>query len=109
MADTIQQGQYVVIQRQDFSKLVKFQDSTTTVTMSQDIIQLENIKNHKWFKTFKMQLEEGGKKKRVFSLDPCENASDMKEILKTIDSGVDNRNIKDDGQVRWISDELEHG
>lgn len=99
MADIIQMGQFVVVQRQDFTKLVKFTDKSSTVTMGQDIIQLENINNHKWFKTFKMQLEEGGKRKRVFSLEPCDNASDMKEILKTIDSGVDNRNIKDDGQV----------
>lgn len=105
MEDVIKQGQYVVIQRQNFTKLHKFNDLDTAVQLGRDSVQLRNISEQKWFKTFKMQLKEGGRK-RVYALEPCENVTDMKEILKSIESGADNRNIKDDGQVSWIDIEV---
>lgn len=98
MEETIQVGQYVVIQRRDFSKLLKFNNLETTVQMGRDIIEIGNIQNTVWFTTFKMQMKEAGKK-RTYSLEPCENVTDWKEVLKSIDSGTDNRNINDDGQV----------
>lgn len=98
MEDVITKGQYVVIQRQNFTKLHKFADSATTVQMGKDTVELREIENQPWFKTFKMTIKEGGKR-RIYSLEPCDNAVGFKEILKTIESGTDNRNIHDDGQV----------
>lgn len=99
MEDTIQKGQYVVIQRQSFTKLHKFTDSETTVQMGRDTVELKAIADQPWCKTFKMTIKEGGKR-RIYSLEPCDNATDLKGILKTMESGTDNRNIHDDGQVR---------
>lgn len=98
MEEVIQKGQYVVIQRQNFTKLHKFTDSETTVQMGRDTVELKAIDQQPWFKTFKMTIKEGGRR-RIYSLEPCDNATDFKEILKTIESGTDNRNIHDDGQV----------
>lgn len=98
MDDNIQMGQYVVIQRQNFTKLHKFTNAETTVQMGKDAVELKNIDGHQWLKTFKMQMKAGGRK-RIYSLEPCENVTDWKEILKSIESGADNRNINDDGQV----------
>lgn len=100
--DIVRTGQYVVIQRQSFTKLVKMQDLDSTVQLGRDCVELRNLAEKPWFTTFKMQLKEGGggrKQKRMYSLEPCENVTDWKEILKSIDSGTDNRNINDDGQV----------
>lgn len=107
MDDSIQVGQYVVIMRQSFKKLIRFTNLDSTVQLGRDSVELRNSSNQKWFKTFKMQLKEGGGKRRIYSLEPCDNVKDLKEILKTIESGTDNRNINDDGQVNkgsssWI-------
>lgn len=98
MEEVITVGQYVVLQRREFSKLLKFNNLETTVQMGRDTIELKNIDNAKWFTTFKMQMKEVGKK-RLYSLEVCDSTTDWKEVLKTIDSGTDNRNIHDDGQV----------
>ena len=98
MEDTINVGQYVVIQRREFSKLLKFTNLETTVQMGRETIEIKNIDKAKWFTTFKMQMKEIGKK-RLYTLDICDSTTDWKEVLKTIDSGTDNRNIHDDGQV----------
>lgn len=100
MDNKIRVGEYIVIQRQNYTKLHKFSELNSTVMLGKESVELSAIEGQDFFKTFKMQLKEGGtKRKRVFYLEPCDNAVDLKEILKTIDSGSDNRNIKDDGQV----------
>ena len=101
MEDVVKTGQYVIVQRQMFTKLCKLNDLETTVQLGRDTVELRNIADQQWFKTFKMQLKEGGgrKQKRVYVLEPADNMTDLKEILKSIDSGTDNRNINDDGQV----------
>lgn len=101
MEDTVKVGNYVVIQRQNFTKLHKFSNLDTTVQMAKDAVELRSIVDQPWSKTFKMQLKEGGRK-RIYSLEACENVTDWKEILKSIESGTDNRNIIDDGQVSFI-------
>lgn len=98
MDEVIKVGQYIVIQRQNFTKLHKFNNLDATVQMGRDTIELKNINEHHWQKTFKMQLKASGKK-RLYTLEPCDNIADTKEILKSIESGVDNRNINDDGQA----------
>lgn len=98
MENTIQVGQYLILQRQNFTKLVKFNDLDSTVQMGRDTIELRETLNSSWFTTFKMQLKVGGRK-RIYGLEVCDNITDVKEILKSIESGTDNRNINDDGQV----------
>lgn len=99
MEGTIGVGQYLIIQRQHFTKLLKFNDLDSTVQLGKDTVELRNIDKQPFFSTFKMHLKLGGGKKRIYSLDLCENVTDFKEILKSIESGSDNRNINDDGQV----------
>lgn len=100
-SERIQIGTYVVVQRQSFVKLLKLSDLQVTVQLGRDTVELKNIVDKPFLTTFKMQLKEGSGKKnrRIYTLEPCENVGDWKEILKSIESGTDNRNINDDGQV----------
>lgn len=106
MEDLVKVGQYVVIQRKDFTKLHKITERDSTVQMGRDIVCLKNVIGQELFKTYKMQLSSVGKK-RSYNLQPCENVTDWKEVLNSIDSGADNRNINDDGQVNRTETMLE--
>jgi tRNA (adenine58-N1)-methyltransferase non-catalytic subunit len=99
MDETIKVGEYIVVQKHNFTKLHKFERPETTVTMGKDIVSLRSIEGQNFFKTYKMILTGNGGRKRLYELELCENVTDLKDILKDLDSGVDNRNIRDDGQV----------
>jgi hypothetical protein len=104
MMDKIKIGEYIVVQRQDFTKLQRFDNKTTTVTLGRDIIELKNIEGHEFFKTFKMKLKEitiSSKKKRLYELELCDNVSNVRDILKSFDSGSDNRNLIDSQEVKF--------
>lgn len=98
--DKIKLGEYIIVQRNDLTKLIKFDRLETTITIGRDIVELRNIEGNELFKTFKMKLKEGGsRKKRLYELELCENTNDIKDILKSFDSGTDNRNLKDTQDV----------
>lgn len=100
--DKIKIGEYIVVQRQDFTKLQRFDNLTTTVTLGRDIVELKNIEGHEFFKTFKMKLKEiGSKKKRLYELELCDNVNNVRDILKSFESGSDNRNLIDSQEVNF--------
>lgn len=101
MEDTIKVGQYVIVQRQNFTKLHKFSASDTTVTLGKELVELKNIEGQNFFQTFKMKLKGNSSgKRRLHELEVCDNTTNVKDILKSLESGSDNRNILDDGKVK---------
>lgn len=99
--EKIKLGEYIVVQRQDYTKLQKFDNLSTTITLGRDIVELKNIDGHEFFKTFKMKLKEvGSKKKRLYELELCDNITNVRDILKSFESGSDNRNLLDSQEVK---------
>lgn len=92
-------GDYVVIQRQTFMKLHKLK-STGIVSLGKDQIELVNAIGKPYFSTFRMVT--GTKNKRIFSLETSEYINSIQNL--NIDkSGVDNRNIIDDGKSQTLT------
>lgn len=98
----IQLGDHVIIQRQKYTKLFKFNSLEAVVTLGNDQIELRNIVDLPYCSTFKMIPQES-RKKKVFSLELCTNSVDLKDLLQTKESGTDNRNILDDGRSQGLS------
>lgn len=105
--EVIKTGDFVILQRQKYTKLHKLSANTTT-QLGKDAINLDGIQGEKYFATFKMVLAGSGKK-RVFDLEPCPDfRMTMTEEIPVAESGEDNRNIVDDGQSqRLTADEID--
>lgn len=102
--NTINIGDYIVIQRQTFTKLHKLK-SNGTVFLGKDQVELENVIGKKYYSTFRMVTRP--KNKRVYSLEETEFVKSIQNL--NIDkSGVDNRDIIDDGSSQQLSTEEIH-
>lgn len=100
--DKIKIGEYIVVQRQDFTKLQRFDNLGTTVNLGRDMVELKNIEGQEFFKTFKMKLKEmSSKKRRLYELELCDNVNNVRDILKSFESGSDNRNLIDSQEVNF--------
>lgn len=88
----IKHGDYVIIQRQNYTKLHKFTNGDSTSMLGKDHIKLQNINGYPYYSSFKMILKDA--KKRIYTLEHCKNIQDLKEEFVDRQSGVDNRNIQ---------------
>lgn len=88
----IKHGDYIIIQRQDYTKLHKFTTGDSTSMLGKDQIKLQNINGFPYFSSFKMIPKD--KKKRIYTLEHCKNIHDLKEGFLDRKSGADNRNIR---------------
>jgi tRNA (adenine-N(1)-)-methyltransferase non-catalytic subunit len=104
MTDKIKVGDYIIIQRQNYTKLHKYGKADSTVVLAKDNIELNNIENADYNTVFRMNIKESGRK-RLFFLEPTTDTVNLKEVLDIKESGVDNRDIKDDGQSQTLSNE----
>jgi tRNA (adenine-N(1)-)-methyltransferase non-catalytic subunit len=97
-------GDYVIIQRQDYTKLHKV-STKCVVMLGRDEIHMESIIGRPVWTTYKMEPKRGGGK-RVFVLRECDTSESFAEHLKKdLSSGSDNRNIFDDGRSQLLSTE----
>ncbi|KAF2896790.1 hypothetical protein ILUMI_09385 [Ignelater luminosus] len=97
-------GDYLIIQRQGYTKLHKIKPNGT-ITLGKDVIQLDNIVGHKYYETFRMIVKPGSK--RLYTLEEV-NELTTKNQLNIEQSGADNRNIIDDGNSQALTkDEIE--
>lgn len=96
--DLIKVGDYVIIQRQKYTKLFKFSASDTFAALGKESVELRNIENQPYFTTFKM-IASFAKGKRRMDLEPCTDIVSLKESvnLSITESGSDNRNLVADG------------
>nr|CAD7589506.1 unnamed protein product [Timema genevievae] len=92
-------GDYVVIQRQCYTKLHKA-TQRSMASLGKDQLELDNIIGKPFWTTYKME----GKGKRLFKLVECDGAESLAEqLIKDVTSGTDNRNIFDDNASQSLS------
>lgn len=95
----IKTGDYVILQRQKYTKLQKFGNLDSTAVLGKDHLELRGIEGQPYYSTFKMVPKQGKGRNRSCTLEICSD-TEMRNILDVIDnssSGADNRNIIDDG------------
>lgn len=90
--DKIKVGHFVIIQRQKYTKLFKFNNLTSQATLAKDQVLLKNINEHPYSTTFKM-IPTTVHGKRIIDLEPCSDISNLKEELNITECGTDNRNV----------------
>lgn len=95
--DKIKLGDYIIIQRQKYTKVHKFNSSESTALLGKDQLELKNIEGQPYFTTFKM-IPKNNSRKKISILEPCADSEDLKVTLKSKESGNDNRNIVDSGE-----------
>lgn len=107
MEDIVQEGQYVVIKRHDFTKLIKVTSQDCSIQLGKDVVELKEILGRKYFETFRMKFKNKKGRQTFYTLEVCERdtITDWKNFLQSMESGVDNRNIKDDGLSQILSNE----
>uniref|UniRef100_A0A182JTT5 tRNA (adenine(58)-N(1))-methyltransferase non-catalytic subunit TRM6 n=1 Tax=Anopheles christyi TaxID=43041 RepID=A0A182JTT5_9DIPT len=106
MTDKIKVGDYLIVQRQKYTKLQKFNNSNTTVNLGKDQIELRLAENQPYFTTFHLvPKQERGK--RIYTLDALSTPSEIRNLKELLikESGNDNRNIIDDRQSQALSTE----
>lgn len=95
----IEPGDYIIIQRQDYTKLHKLKQNGS-VNLGNFVIELENIIGCRYFDTFQMIAKPGAKK--TYTLEKVEEIQTVAQL--TIEkSGKDNRNITDDGASQGLT------
>lgn len=107
--DKIKLGDYMVIQRQKYTKLHKFNNVDSVAALGKDQIELRNVDAQPWFTTFKMVPKNYGGR-RLCSLEACTDISALRETLEVnvTESGEDNRNICPDvGSQSLKPDDIE--
>lgn len=88
--NTIKIGDYVVVQRQGYTKLHKLKASSKLILGSFNI-EMDNVIGEKYFDTFQMKNTPGNK--RFYVLEKVEQVNSAKDSLNIEKSGQDNRNI----------------
>lgn len=100
--DTINVGQYIIIQRQNYKKLHKLNKGSSCISLGKDNVDLTGIEGCRYFSVFKM-IPKCMKKNRLYSLELAAEAVDLKQEIDIKSSGTDNRNIIDDGRSQKLS------
>ncbi|EDW76190.1 uncharacterized protein Dwil_GK14794 [Drosophila willistoni] len=104
----IQLGDYIVIQRQKYTKLQKFGSLDTTATLGKETLELKSLLDHPYGSTFKMCVKEtkAGKRgaQRQHTLELCSETElgSTRENLGISSSGADNRDICDNGEAQAL-------
>ncbi|EDW13377.1 tRNA (adenine(58)-N(1))-methyltransferase non-catalytic subunit TRM6 [Drosophila mojavensis] len=104
----IQLGDYIVIQRQKYTKLQKFGSLDATATLGKEHLELKSLLDQPYGSTFKMCVKESkaGKRgaQRQHSLELCtENElRSIRDVLNISSSGADNRDISDNGEAQSL-------
>ena len=99
MDENIKVGDFVVIQRQDYMKLQKIKENCT-VTLGKDVVDLDFVLGEKYEETFRMILKPGSK--RTYTLELVSQLT-LTNQTQIEESGMDNRNIIDDGNSQVLS------
>lgn len=100
--DKITVGDYIIIQRQKYTKLHKYGHADSSAVLGKDVIELRNIEGQPYSTTFRMvasDTQKGGRNaKKSMSLEPCTEMGQLTaDVLRDRESGIDNRNMRDDG------------
>lgn len=102
MSNEVKIGDYIIIQKQNYKKLIKFNKSDTTISLGRDTISLKGLEGAPYFSVFKM-IPKGNKKKKEFTIELTDEVVNLKDEIDIKVSGNDNRNILDDGRSQKLS------
>ena len=95
-------GDFVIVQRQDYIKLHRM--SSKDCMLGKDQIDMGAVIGKPVWTTYKITPKKTGK--RSFYLEECSNTGSLTEqLIKNVTSGIDNRNICDDGRSQLLSTE----
>ncbi|CAH1381682.1 unnamed protein product [Tenebrio molitor] len=99
--NTIKVGDFIIVQRQGYTKLHKLK-AHGTLSIGSFNVEMDNVVGEKYSDTF--QMKNCPANKRLFTLEKVDEVPSAKSV--TIEkSGVDNRNITDDGQSQNLTTE----
>lgn len=101
--ELIKPGDYIIIQRQKYSKLHKFAGGDSKAILGKDNIELSEIAGCPFHSTFRMVALQI--KKRLYSLERCADVASIEDTVAVRESGTDNRNILDNGKSQALSTE----
>lgn len=103
-SELIRVGDYVIIQRQKYTKLFKFSDSESIAALGKEQVELKNVEQQPYFTTFKM-IPKTKRGKRLMTLEPSAEKVCLRESINVsiTESGVDNRNIVADGSSQILN------
>ncbi|XP_050359029.1 tRNA (adenine(58)-N(1))-methyltransferase non-catalytic subunit TRM6 [Nymphalis io] len=100
--NAIKVGEYIVIQKHNYKKLHKFNKPNSTVNLGKDTINLSGIEGCQYFSIFKM-ITKGTKRCKEYDLELSKEAVNLAQEISLKTSGIDNRNIYDDGRSQKLS------
>ena len=98
-SDVVKQGDYIVIQRQEYFKLHKL-SADAIVNLGKDVLDISTVIGKPYWSSFRMELKKKGKRNYLLKECSIEDVNDdLITLSKSCDlpSGTDNRNIIDDG------------
>ncbi|XP_068628565.1 tRNA (adenine(58)-N(1))-methyltransferase non-catalytic subunit TRM6 isoform X1 [Battus philenor] len=95
-SERITVGDYIVIKKQNYQKLHKFNKANSSVNIGRDNVNLNGIDGCEYFSVFRMSAKTN-KRNREFDLELTQEAVDLKSEIDVKISGIDNRNIVDNG------------
>lgn len=100
--DNIKVGHFVIIQRQKYAKLFKFNNLNSQATVGKDQVVLKTINGQPYASTFKL-VAGTVFGKRVSELELCSDVSRLKETINITECGADNRNLVVDGDAQTLN------
>ncbi|XP_060534234.1 tRNA (adenine(58)-N(1))-methyltransferase non-catalytic subunit TRM6 [Cylas formicarius] len=101
-SDEIKVGDFVIVQRQEYTKLHKVKQHGNMV-LGKYTVEMDNIIGHKYFDTF--QMKNHPKNRKLFILEQKNEVTTASTGVNIEKSGVDNRNITLDGEIQTLKKE----
>lgn len=95
-------GDYIIIQKQNYKKLHKFNKPNSSITLGRDNVNLNGIEGRLYFSYFKLNSS-SNKRNREYTVEYTEETITLKDEIDIKVSGNDNRNILDDGHSQKLS------
>ncbi|KAH8306743.1 hypothetical protein KR044_012096 [Drosophila immigrans] len=108
---SIQLGDYIVIQRQKYTKLQKFGSLDATATLGKEHLELKSLLDQPYGSTFKMCVKEskagkrGAQRQHTLELVSENELRSIRDVLNISSSGADNRDISDNGEAQSLKSE----
>lgn len=100
--EVIKIGEYIVIQKQNYRKLHKFNKPNSAISLGRDNVNLNGIEGRSYFSFFKLESK-NNKRNRDFTVEFTEEPVTLKDEIDIKASGNDNRNIIDDGRSQKLT------
>lgn len=100
--NVIKVGDYIIIQKQNYRKLHKFNKPNSSITLGRDSVNLNGIEGMPYFSYFKLNASTN-RRNREYTVEYTEETITLKDEIGIKASGNDNRNIQDDGRSQKLS------